>query len=73
MKNKESDETKYYQKNRSFFAAFTQRYTLGKILHALTVYGRKKIRILELEGANSCFAEVVCLNTGIECYNVVDK
>lgn len=73
-KSKETDWTNYYQKNRSFFSVFTQRYTLDKILQALTTYtSGQKLRILELGGANSCFAEAICLNSDIECYDVVDN
>lgn len=74
MRDRETDWTVYYQKKKSFFSAFTQRFTLQKILGILSDYmDGREISILEMGGANSCFAEDICRSANVGRYDIIDN
>ena len=72
---RKTDWTKYYENKKSWFSAYTQKFTLRIILQAMELYLDKNraIEVLELGGGNSCFAESICKAKNIETYDIVDN
>lgn len=70
-----TDWTEYYKKKKSFFSEFTQKYTLKIINNAITELNNNEspIRILELGGGNSCFANQICLSNKVQQYDIIDN
>lgn len=75
-----TDWTKYYQKKKSFFSTFTQKYSLEMIneFYQLTGYSFRpneasKYSVIELEGGNSCFAAHFCKGKNLSAYDIVDN
>ena len=74
---KATDWTSYYGKKKSWFSTHTQQYTLDAIENAIRRYTVAKdgepIRILELGGGNSCFAQQICRDFDVKAYNIIDN
>lgn len=74
---KATDWTSYYGKKKSWFSTHTQKYTLEEIENAIRKYTAAKqgqpIRILELGGGNSCFAQQICRDFQVQSYNIIDN
>ena len=73
---KQTDWTEYYRGKRSWFSTFTQKFTLEKIIECINDYTEcqvEKIKILELGGGNSCFAENICRRIPTDTYDIVDN
>lgn len=72
-----TDWTAYYKQKKSWVSAYTQQFTLEKILYALGRYagtgGQKGLRIAELGGGNSCFAKKLCEIKKVDAYDIVDS
>ena len=71
----QTDWTKYYSKKKSFFSEITQKYTMKKIfsLYDFAVSVNKNVKIAELGGGNSCFAEELCAFRNVNQYDVIDN
>ena len=73
---KQTDWTAYYQQKKSWFATFTQKFTLKYIEDFITESGDDSIkkRILEIGGGNSCFVDDLVENRDdILCYTIIDS
>lgn len=70
-----TDWTKYYEKKKSWFSTFTQKYTLQKIMDAFDKYIKTDldIRICEMGGGNSCFAGEICEEEFVCTYDIIDS
>lgn len=73
--HEKTDWTQYYNKKKSFFSQFTQKYTMKKILthYDFATGANKNIRIMELGGGNSCFAEKFCVFRKVNQYDIIDN
>lgn len=73
--HKKTDWTKYYSRKKSFFSEFTQKYTMRKIFsfYDCAVTDLKNIKIMELGGGNSCFAEEFCALRDVYQYDIIDN
>lgn len=72
-KNKNTDWTEYYQKKKSVFSTFTQKFTLDKIIDCIDQSLCNEFGIMELGGGNSCFAERICSERKVSVYNIIDN
>lgn len=72
-----TDWTAYYKKKKSRFSAYTQQFTLEKIIGAIDRYSGKEagkgLKILELGGGRSCFAEQICRMRNVAVYDIADS
>lgn len=73
-KAKKTDWTIYYSQKRSIFSSYTQKFTCDIIIQAMERYlYNKNIRVAELGGGNSCFAEKICKERSIDSYDIFDN
>lgn len=71
---RQTDWTKYYEKPKSIFSAFTQHFTLEKLISIINKYLRTDtIDILEFGGGNSCFAHDLLKNLNVRTYAIIDS
>lgn len=75
-----TDWTKYYEKKKSVFSTFTQKYTLEKINKFYGMAGcfsdiKEDLgnSVLELGGGNSCFAYDFCKDKKLSSYDIIDN
>lgn len=69
-----TDWTKYYEQPKSIFSAFTQRFTLKKIVSIIRKeLGNNAINVLEFGGGNSCFAHELKKEVQISSYAIIDN
>lgn len=69
-----TDWTIYYKGKKSLFSKITQRFTLDIIVECIEKYVTKKaVKILELGGGNSCFAEEICHRQRVAIYDIIDN
>lgn len=77
MNKKVTDWTKYYTQKRSFFSAYTQKFTLKEIItffdYSLKSARMDKIDLIELGGGNSCFAENFLKQRPVSTYDIIDN
>ena len=72
-KDLKTDWTSYYKNPRNKWSTFTQQFTLKRLEEIIKNHFNKGIKVLEIGGGASCFAEQLCSDLFISSYEIIDN